>query len=212
MNNAALSALATRLRLTLGVPGAAALAAGLLGIVVVASEVPALVRAVGAKAPPSLGVAADDEPRLASFRGSFDKHLAQSSGRSMFFIPPEPPPPPPPPEPEREPEPDPPPSSYGGPAIIAMVGDAVWLADGSRLSLADERARDIEIVSLSPPWGARLKWKGVEFDVPLFDRTTERFLLEEPTATDPTSPDSPGDGPEEEQPAEQPAPDPKPQE
>ena len=43
-------------------------------------------------------------------------------------------------------------------------------------------------IDLDAPWSARVRWKGVEFSVPLFDRTTARFLLEEPaTETEPTS-------------------------
>lgn len=192
---------------TLGVPGGAALIASAIAIVAIGEQVPALVRAAITPAPPPLGAEAEDSKRIETFRAGFEGHLAQANGRSMFFIPPEPPPPPPPPEPESEPQPDPPPSSYGGPAIIAMVGDTVWLADGTRLSFADEQARDIDIVSLNPPWGARLKWKGVEFDVPLFDRTTGRFLLEAATPSEPDSSNVPENHPEEE-----PAPEPNPQE
>jgi hypothetical protein len=192
---------------TLGVPGGVALAACILAILAIGWQAPPLFRAVVTPRPPSLEVEAEDAKRIEAFRAGFEKQLAQANGRSMFFIPPEPPPPPPPPEPDAEPQPDPPPSAYGGPAIIAMVDDTVWLADGSRLALSDEKARDIDIVSLNPPWGARLKWKGVEFDVPLFDRTTSKFLLEAVAPAEPRESSVP-----ENQPEEEPAPEPKPQE
>jgi hypothetical protein len=162
---------------TLGAPGAVALAAALLACIAAVAQAPGLASAIASKAPPAAEEAADDTKRIEAFRAGVDAHVKQFAGRSMFFVPPAPPPPPPPPEPvDDTPVEDPPPSSYGGPAIVAMVGDTVWLADGTRLALASSAASDIDVVSINPPWGARLKWRGVEFDVPLFDRTTLRFM------------------------------------
>lgn len=101
---------------------------------------------------------------------AFDNYLAQISGRSLFVLPAAPR------EPEEQPaasdEPDrppPPPSSYGGPAIVAMLSDIVWFSGGKKLKLG-EKADDIEVIALNPPWDATLKWKDVEFTVNLFDR------------------------------------------
>ncbi|MGP1347842.1 MAG: hypothetical protein ACTS3F_14390 [Phycisphaerales bacterium] len=112
------------------------------------------------------------------------------TGRSPFFTPPAPPPPPPPPPPPRPvveeddeddapPPPPPPPSRYSGPAIIAMMGDVVWFENDRRLRIGEE-ASGVTVVSTRPPWSAKLRWNGVEFDVPLFERTTAEFLEDPP--------------------------------
>lgn len=181
---------------TLGGAGTAALAAALLGAVTLIAQAPGVASAISSSAPPAAEEAAVDTKRIEAFRADVDAHVKQFAGRSMFFVPPAPPPPPPPPEPvDDTPVEDPPPSSYGGPAIVAMVGDTVWLADGTRLALASSAASDIDVVSINPPWGARLKWRGVEFDVPLFDRTTLRFI-EPPSQASDASPSSTSDVPD----------------
>ena len=102
---------------------------------------------------------------------AFDGYLAQIQGRSLFHVPP----PPKAPEPDKpiEVDPDkppPPPTSYGGPAIVAMLSDTVWFAGGKKMKLGDKED-DLEIISLSPPWMGKLRWKGVDFDVNLFEKS-----------------------------------------
>jgi hypothetical protein len=107
------------------------------------------------------------------FQTALAGHRAQFDGRSIFFTPLAPPPPPPPPVAERpkvDPGPPPPPSSYGGPVIMAMINDAVWFTDGKRAILDGPEVNGVKVVDLTPPWSARLRWKGAEFDVELFKR------------------------------------------
>lgn len=112
------------------------------------------------------------------------------TGRSPFFTPAEPPPPPPPPPPPREeeeeeeenpgpPPPPPPPARYGGPEMVAMMGDVVWFANDKRLRVGEEDS-GVTVVSTTPPWTAKLLWRGIEFDVQLFERTTADFLEKPP--------------------------------
>jgi hypothetical protein len=141
-------------------------------------------------------------------------HASRIDGRSLFFIPP----PPRRPEPEivRAPDgPPPPPSRYGGPPLIAMVNDSAWFSDGTRLRLGDQPppGSQVRLIALSPPWSARIEWKGVEFDVSLFDRnpapSSASVSLSAPSRPDGGAPprrsgrDTPASGP---QPADQPGP------
>lgn len=133
----------------------------------------------------------------------FELYIAQVDGRSLFHLPAAPgthaaPPPPPGP-----PAPPPPPSSYGGPAIIAMVNGEVWFADGKRLRPGDAESEGVSVSSLNAPWEATLKWRGVEFKVPLFAREDlvwsrppepTKEPPPQPPPADPPHPGSAGDG------------------
>lgn len=143
------------------------------------------IQAAFVKPPDLSSVIADQKERVAKFQDSFARHMKQIEGRQMFF------PPPPPPEPEEGAEeeptvadgPPPPPSRYGGPNIIAMIGKSVWFDDGRMLEVGDEDG-GLEVIELRGPWSAILKWRGVEFDVPLFERTTEQFIVKPDHQTD----------------------------
>jgi len=119
--------------------------------------------------------AAGADPAVAPRDFTVEHQLAldRFKGRSLFFTPP-----PPPPEPEpivdaepEDPGPPPLPTRYGGPALIAMVNGAAWFADGRRLAVGDDPDAGLAVLSLSPPWSARVRWQGAEFDVGLFDRS-----------------------------------------
>lgn len=70
-----------------------------------------------------------------------------------------------------------------------MLGNGVWFESGEIAGVGEE-VDGVRVISLSPPWSARLEWKGVEFDVPLFDRTTGQFLEKtEPESDDPENRD-----------------------
>lgn len=106
------------------------------------------------------------------------------AGRSPFFTPAAPPPPAPPPRVVEEteedpgpPPPPPPPARYGGPDMIAMMGDVVWFANDKRLRVGEEDS-GVTVVATNPPWKATLLWRGIEFEVPLFERTTDQFLAQ----------------------------------
>lgn len=111
-----------------------------------------------------------EQAQIEAFRAGLDGHVAQINGRSLFITPG---PPRPsrvdPPRVDTGPRPPVTPTRYGGPSIIAMINGAVWFSDGQRLATG-ESGRGVEVVSIDPPWGAKVRWQGAEFDVSLFAR------------------------------------------
>lgn len=104
------------------------------------------------------------------------RHRAQLDGRSPFFVPgapppppPPAPPPPPPAPPPPPPAPPPPPSSYGGPEVVAVALDRV-LFKGRDWLVVGEEDGELEVLESLAPWAIKVRWKGVEFDVPLLTR------------------------------------------
>ena len=159
----------------LGVFGGIALVAGAVGALTLVMQLTPLARALLVPGAISGEAFASDDARVQRFRSAIDGHVAQIDGRSMFFTPAAPPPPAREAAP-RDDRPEQAPTRYDGPAIIAMINGSVWFADGRRLSVGAESESSLGVLSQNGPWGARVVWKGVEFDVPLFDRTTERFI------------------------------------
>lgn len=167
----------------LGVLGCLGLAAAVIAAVALVAQIGPLARALLVPGAQSSEALASDDARVQRFKDAFDGNIAQIEGRSMFFTPAAPPPPPR----EaalRDDRPEQAPTRYDGPAIIAMVNGSVWFADGRRLSIGAEPESSLGVLSQNGPWGARVIWKGVEFDVPLFDRTTDRFI-ESPASEEP---------------------------
>ena len=155
-------------------------ALGAVGVtaVLIAMKAPSLMQAVTVPA-----ASATEQLATLGDREAFDERMgqdkAQFEGRSVFFRPPPPPPPPPPPVErpvEREPEPPRKPTSYGGPKIIGMMDDRIWFANGQTLAVGGDEERGIRVVAWNPPWSATIEWEEVEFEVGLFERTTEKFL------------------------------------
>lgn len=122
------------------------------------------------------GDAKGDEDLNKKYRDSFERRIAQIDGRSLFLLPG----PPVDPEAERKkkaeaeapvkPQENPKPTSYGGPAMIAMINGVAWFDDGKKLAEGGESQGDLRVVRLRPPWEAVVEWKGVEFTVGLFSR------------------------------------------
>ncbi len=160
---------------TLGVPGCIAVVALLGALFVVAREVPAFVSALMLPRGVGKETVAQSAQRTEQYNAAFDGYLAQVDGRSMFFVPA---PPRQAAKTEDKAKDDKPsvPTSYGGPKIIAMINDKVWFDDNTSASIGADENSGLKVVGLNTPWGARIAWRGVEFDVPLFDRTTERFI------------------------------------
>lgn len=135
---------------------------------------------------PSAGSAAAVQPRDRS--AEMDQRIAQFGGRSLFFRP-APPPAPPPPIADRPPpvedRPPPPPTRYAGPAIIAMINESVWFADGRRLSVGAEAERGLRVVHVEPPWRATVEWSGQEFTVNFFDQ--DKVVLPTPAPETPAT-------------------------
>lgn len=129
---------------------------------------------------------AQQKQRLEKYEAAQSKRVAIIEGRSMFVAPVPPRAPEPADEEKKDDKPPPPPATYGGPGIVAIVYDRVWFDDGRSLATTDEDDAGLGVVDVSPPWAARLRWRGVEFDVTLFTRTTDDFLTK-PTPEQPES-------------------------
>jgi len=110
------------------------------------------------------------------------------NGRSIFFKPPPSfkPAPPPPPKTDAPPPPPPPPevvATYAGPTPIYAIGDTVWFKPPRQdepqlvLSVGDEEKHGVTVISTSLPWSIKLGWRGKEFDLDLFKRKAESFLI-----------------------------------
>ncbi|MCA9293008.1 MAG: hypothetical protein KDA20_04260 [Phycisphaerales bacterium] len=118
---------------------------------------------------------------FATFDAALTRDAQRIDNRSPFFVPPRPAPkvverPKVEVTPVERPKPaEAPPARYGGPSIIAMMGDSVWLDTGSRVHVGEE-ADGVQVIETHVPWGARVTWRGKEYDVTLFERTTDQFL------------------------------------
>lgn len=185
-----------------------------LAIIVLASPVLAMIGSLLTPAASPTG--AQDSRRqemLKKFEESSERSLAQTNGRSLFVIPAAPRPPrndPPPTPTDTTPHP---PSSYGGPAIAAIINDTVWFSDGTRLKPGENADKPLSVVRLDPPWGATVRYRGVDFAVTLFER--DKTVIPPPPpppkaeqAKSPDAPPVPG-APSEAKPGE--APDTKPE-
>jgi hypothetical protein len=113
-----------------------------------------------------------DKTRIESHASAFDGFVAQLNGRSLFWTPSKPgtdatvvveedP---------AEGETSAPPARYDGPAIMAIVLDTVWFADGKKLTMTDDEKDGIKVISTNAPWEAVLRYRGKEFTVPFFER------------------------------------------
>lgn len=121
---------------------------------------------------------------LATYRERFE-------GRSLFFRPPAPAVKPAlEPRSEKKPDPPPPPPlipmTYGGPVVIAVIGDQVWFKSKDNLKLrVGEEGAGVKVLASNPPWTVKLAYAGGEYDVPVFkDYQTEfssNSLTERPT-------------------------------
>ncbi len=110
---------------------------------------------------------ADHDRDLETYRERFE-------GRSLFFRPPAPvvrlastetskk-------EPDAPPPPPPVPTTYGGPVVIAVIGDQVWFKSKDNLKLrVGEEGAGVKVLASNPPWTVKLAYAGGEFDVPIF--------------------------------------------
>lgn len=130
---------------------------------------------------------ADAARNIELFEQASLKDANRFIGRSAFFVPPAPIPPPPPAPPAREPEvkPEPtepvappPPSRYAGPEIAYVWDDRVIFENDMTLTVGGEGQNGVEVLSTNLPWSVKVRWRGVEFDVQLFERTTQDFLVQ----------------------------------
>lgn len=114
--------------------------------------------------------------KLALREASLEGAVKQLNGRSLFYVPSKPGEAGTAPVIEEEaPEPEAAPSRYEGPAITAIVLDQVWFEGGKKVKIGEGEVDDIEVLETDAPWGAKVKWKGKEFDVNFYEH--DRVVL-----------------------------------
>lgn len=157
--------------------GVAALSAALAAVMVLGWSVWGVIDALMARAPATERAAGALEPVE---QAGWDQDVAQLLGRSLFFVPA-----PPPPERVAASAPATPaaPTHYGGPRLIAMIHDQAWFEDGRRLTVGGPPDGELELLQLDAPWAATVRWRGVEFQVELFQRD-QTVLGDRPTPDD----------------------------
>lgn len=62
------------------------------------------------------------------------------------------------------------PTVYRGPALVGMVGDSALFYDGKMRKVGGESIDGVSVLSVDPPWTARVHWMGSDFTVELFQR------------------------------------------
>lgn len=154
----------------LGAPGIIAILMVAVGAYVAATNLWSVGEAFFGPTPRKLQSAEVDKEQALQRESQMAGYIAQIHGRSLLIKPAAP-------EVEVAVEPvaetptDPPkPTVYGGPALTAMMFDTAWFADGSRLNVGDDPKNGLAVIALNPPWEATVKWRDVEFKVPLFER------------------------------------------
>lgn len=160
----------------LGVPGRVAAGLCVGSVVLLAPGVVGVARSALEPAPTAIVDAADLKQRREKYEATLAGWTKQIDGRTLFFRPAKPPPPPEPPAPEpekKDPPPPPPPATYGGPAVVGIVNGEVWFNDASKRKVGAPEEGGLEVLGVSEvPWSVKVKWNGVEFDVPVFSRDT----------------------------------------
>ncbi|MEO1130199.1 MAG: hypothetical protein AAFX05_10910 [Planctomycetota bacterium] len=165
-----------------------AIGAAVLGIVIATTTILPLTSTLLGDHSVDVGeTSAEQEQRLEKFNEQQAREIARLKGRSMFYVPP--PPTEQEPEPEPEPEvvdtgPPPKPTRYAGPDVVAVVNGQIWFDNDRVLNVGDEGGGVRVVSAENAPWTVRVEWREVEFDVELFERTTEAFLAEPETSED----------------------------
>ncbi len=195
---------ASRALRRLGLPGALALLLMVAAAVVLLVSTGGLFAAIVTPGADAAGAADTRAREVETYAKALEGHRAQFDGRSLLFVPGPPPPPPAPAvgEDSGPPPAPPPPSEYKGPKLIGMVNGVAWFEDGNKLAPGESRG-DMRLVSLDPPWDARIEWKGVTFTVSLFARDSVINHKGGGSAPEPAEPPA---APEPEKPVEEPKP------
>ncbi len=127
---------------------------------------------------------------LAAHDRDLTTYRERFEGRSLFFRPPAPARPAPKRRTEKKTDepllPPPIPTIYGGPAVIAVIGDQVWFKGKDNLNLrVGEEGSGVKVLASNPPWLVKLAYAGGEYDVPIFKDYQPKFssnsLTERPT-------------------------------
>lgn len=116
--------------------------------------------------------------KIAQREAALEVAVKQLDGRSLFYVPSKPGEAGTAPIIEEEStETEAAPARYEGPAISAIVLDQVWFEGGKKVKVGEGEVDDIEVLETDAPWGARVKWKGTEFDVNFYER--DRVVFKE---------------------------------
>jgi len=74
------------------------------------------------------------------------------------------------------------PLTYAGPSPIYAIGDTVWFKSPHRgdpqlvLNVGELASDEVAVISTNLPWSIKVRWKGHEFDLNLFENKGEPFL------------------------------------
>lgn len=173
---------------TLKAAGLGAVLLGALALAVIGWGVVSVAGVLLGPSPKALTSNTIDKEQAAKRATQFDGYLAQINGRSLLITPAPPSKDEPAPPVDETPKDPPRPSVYGGPALTAMMLDSAWFSDGSRLVAGGEGKGELKVLGLNPPWDVKVEWRGVEFDVPLFDRNKVVFKESSSSAAPAPSP------------------------
>ena len=127
-----------------------------------------LLGALLAPTPAALEAKSEEKRQAEQQAGVFAGYVTQIDGRSLFIVPA----PPSTEVAEETPEETIPtaPTRYGGPGVIAAINGAVWFSDGTRRVVGEAEKDGLAVVSVNAPWDIGVRWRGVEFTVPVFER------------------------------------------
>lgn len=166
---------------TPGVRGYAAVVLLIVGLYVTVTMLIPTMSAVNAPAEVPEADDFDFASQRASSVGDVERFVATVDGRSPFFVPPAPIVEEPPAvvveeEDDGTDRPPPTPTRYGGPDITAAMNGRIWL-DDTTVRIGEE-AKGVRLVHMdNTPWSVRVEWRGAEFDVDIFSRNTNDFLV-----------------------------------
>lgn len=62
------------------------------------------------------------------------------------------------------------PPKYLGTELVGMVGDTAIFRDGKLRKVGGEAVDGVAVLSIDPPWTARVRWSGGDYTVSLFER------------------------------------------
>lgn len=175
-----------RIRLASGVRWSGPVVLGIVAVIAIVSMgIAGFVRVGSAMFAPSADPSAENafEDLLSQHDATLAINRKRFDGRSAFFMPSPPAPPPPPPPPpsdvkEKDPGPPPeppPPMEYTGSKVIACIGGSVYLADGSRVAIGEEK-NGVRVVATNPPWDVTLHHLKKDYVVSTLPDSTESFL------------------------------------
>lgn len=102
----------------------------------------------------------------------------QFRGRSLFFIPL---------KPDERPVVTETAKRYEGPSLSMFINGTAYFSDGQKVSAAEPEGKSLRFIRATPPWSVRVRWRGTEFDVPIFEKTELASLSSTLSGSFPTS-------------------------